>query len=115
MARLGITVTYPKVFLKSDDPFECAGVAANNYFIFPNGRVYRCPLCEDFPLHQYEFRQDKLVEQGKITEKDLFQLSIPEGCVMNKLIQPDNLDYNPDGSPAYKIACCLLKEEITPV
>ena len=115
VARLGITVTYPKVFLSSDDPFECAGVAANNYFIFPNGRVYRCPLCEDFPLHQYEFRQDKLVEQGKITEKDLFQLSIPEGCVMNKLIQPDNLAYGPDGTPAYKIACCLLKEEITPV
>ena len=115
VARLGITVTYPKVFLNPDEPFECAGVAANNYFIFPNGRVYRCPLCEDFPLHQYEFRQDKLVEQGRITEKDLFQLSIPEGCVMNKLIQPDNLAYNPDGGPAYKIACCLLKEEITPV
>jgi MoaA/NifB/PqqE/SkfB family radical SAM enzyme len=114
VARLGITVTYPKVFLRLDEPFECAGVAANNYFIFPNGRVYRCPLCEDFPLHQYELNQDKLVEQGRINEKGLFQLSIPEGCVMNKLIQPDNIDYLPDGTPAYKIACCLLKEEITP-
>ena len=72
------------------------------------------PLCEDFPLHQFEFRQDKLVEMGKINERDLFQLSIPEGCVMNKIIQPDNLDYDPDGTPEYKIACCLLKEEITP-
>ncbi len=113
-AGLGITVTYPKVFLKADEPFECAGLAAKNFFIFPNGRVYRCPLCEDFPLHQFEFRQDKLVEMGKINERDLFQLSIPEGCVMNKIIQPDNLDYDPDGTPEYKIACCLLKEEITP-
>ncbi len=31
---------------------------------------------------------------------------------MNKIIQPDNLIYHKDGSPAYKIACCLLKEEI---
>ncbi|MBW1866432.1 MAG: radical SAM protein [Deltaproteobacteria bacterium] len=111
-ARLGITVTYPKVFLKADEPFECAGLTAKNFFIFPNGRVYRCPLCEDFPLHQFEFRQDKLVEMGKINEKDLFQLSIPEGCVMNRIIQPDNLAYGPDGIPEYKIACCLLKEEV---
>ena len=50
----------------------------------------------------------------KINECDLFRLDIPEGCVMNKIIQPDNLSYNQDGSPAYKIACCLLKEEIQP-
>lgn len=112
-AQLGITVTYPKVFLKADEPFECAGLIAKNYFIFPNGRVYRCPLCEDFPLHQFEFRQDKLVEMNKINEKDLFQLTIPEGCVMNRIIQPGNLDYGPAGIPEYKIACCLLKEEVT--
>ena len=113
VARLGITVTYPKVFLSVDEPFECAGMVANNFFIFPNGRVYRCPLCEDFPLHQFEFRQDQLMERSKINEKDLFQLTIPEGCVMNKIIQPDNLAYGPDGAPEYKIACCLLKEEVT--
>lgn len=112
-ARIGITVTYPKVFLGKDEPFECAGLVAKNFFIFPNGRVYRCPLCEDFPLHQFEFRGDRLVERGRINEKDLFQLSIPEGCVMNRLIQPDNLAYGPDGTPEYKIACCLLKEEVT--
>ncbi|MGD9352423.1 MAG: radical SAM protein, partial [Desulfobacterales bacterium] len=33
-------------------------------------------------------------------------------CVMNKLIQPDTLSYRPDGTPKYRIACCLLKEEI---
>ncbi|MBW2220031.1 MAG: radical SAM protein, partial [Deltaproteobacteria bacterium] len=81
IARLGITVIYPKVYLSLDEPFECAGLVAENYFIFPNGRVYRCPLCE-------------------------------EGCVMNKLIQPDNLSYQNDGTPEYKVACCMLKEEV---
>jgi hypothetical protein len=33
---------------------------------------------------------------------------------MNALIQPGNLRYHADGSPQYKIACCLLKEEILP-
>lgn len=112
VAELGITVTYPKVFLEPDEPFECAGLVADNYFIFPNGRVYRCPLCEDFPLHSLCFEGDKLVPQEKINESDLFQLRIPEGCVMNKLIQPDNLSYNPDGSPEYRVACCLLKSEV---
>jgi hypothetical protein len=32
---------------------------------------------------------------------------------MNKLIQPDNLSYTIDGVPEYKIACCLLKEEVS--
>jgi hypothetical protein len=31
---------------------------------------------------------------------------------MNKLIQPGNLSYDPAGEPEYKIACCLLKEEL---
>jgi hypothetical protein len=31
---------------------------------------------------------------------------------MNKLIQPENLSYDKQGRPKYKIACCLLKEEI---
>ena len=43
---------------------------------------------------------------------NLFNLDIPEGCVMNKLIQPDNLTYLPDGTPEYKVACCMLKEEL---
>ena len=55
VAKKGIIVTYPKVFLSETEKFECAGLVAENYFIFPNGRVYRCPLCEDFPLHSQVF------------------------------------------------------------
>lgn len=109
-ADLGIITVYPKVFLDHDEIFECAGLAADNYFIFPNGRVYRCPLCEDFPLHSLRFEDNVLVPTEKINENDLFALRIPEGCVMNKLIQPGNLN---SGGPAYKIACCMLKEEIS--
>ena len=112
IARFGITVTYPKVFLKPDEPFECAGLVAENYFIFPNGRVYRCPLCEDFQLHSMRFKDDVLVDAPRINENDLFALHIPEGCVMNRLVQPGNLSYDSDGAPKYKIACCLLKEQI---
>ncbi|MFZ0728257.1 MAG: radical SAM protein [Desulfobacterales bacterium] len=112
IARLGITVTYPKVFLDDGEPFACAGRVADNYFVFPNGRVYRCPLCEDFPLHSLMIDGDRLTDRAPITERELFQLDIPEGCVMNKLVQPDNLGYHADGSPQYRVACCLLKEEI---
>ncbi len=112
IARLGITVIYPKVYLSLDEPFECAGMVAENYFIFPNGRVYRCPLCEDFPLHSKIFKDNILLNTPKINEYDLFELNIPEGCVMNKLIQPDNLSYQNDGTPEYKVACCMLKEEV---
>lgn len=112
IARQGLTVTYPKVFLAEGETFECAGRVADNYFVFPNGRVYRCPLCEDYPLHSMEIFEGGLVERAPITERDLFQLDIPEGCVMNKLIQPDNLRYHGDGRPEYRIACCLLKEEL---
>jgi len=112
IARLGITVTYPKVFLSPKEPFECAGIVAKNYFIFPNGRVYRCPLCEDFPLHGMNFKNNILLKTPRINEDDLFGLTIPEGCVMNKLIQPDNLSYDRDGTPKYRVACCMLKQEI---
>jgi MoaA/NifB/PqqE/SkfB family radical SAM enzyme len=112
IAQLGITVTYPKVFLSPDEPFECAARVAKNYFIFPNGRVYQCPLCEDFPLHSKVFRGNILLDTPKINENNLFELNIPEGCVMNKLIQPGNLSYNTDGTPEYRVACCMLKEEI---
>ncbi|OQY12426.1 MAG: heme biosynthesis protein [Desulfobacteraceae bacterium 4572_19] len=111
-ANLGITVTYPKVFLNLNDSFECAGKVADNYFIFPNGRVYKCPLCEDYPMHGMIIKNNKLISTEKINETDLFNLDIPEGCVMNKLIQPGNLSYKKDGSAEYKVACCLLKEEI---
>ena len=113
-ARRGITVTFPTVFLDPKAPFECAGLAADNYFIFPNGRVYRCPLCEDYPLHSLEIRDDRLVETAKVNEADLFPLLIPEGCVMNRIIQPSNLSPADGGKLPYKIACCMLKEEITP-
>ena len=113
VAKGGTTVTYPKVYLKADEPFACAGKVADNYFIFPNGRVYRCPLCEDFPVHSLAFEDDRLIKMPPINETDLFQLNIPEGCVMNKIIQPDNIAYDRSGRPAFKIACCLLKEEAT--
>lgn len=112
-ARAGITVTYPKVFLEPGEVFECAGKVAENYFIFPNGRVYRCPLCEDYPLHAMQIDNGRLVRMPKINEADLFGLDIPEGCVMNKLVQGGNIAYEKDGKPAWKIACCLLKEEIS--
>jgi MoaA/NifB/PqqE/SkfB family radical SAM enzyme len=112
IARRGVRVIYPKVFLHPGEKFECAGLVADNYFVFPNGRVYRCPLCEDLPIHSLSFDGDRLVEAPPLNESDLFRLEIPEGCVMNKLIQPDNLTYTAAGVPEYKIACCLLKEEI---
>ncbi|MGM0454321.1 MAG: radical SAM protein [Thermodesulfobacteriota bacterium] len=112
VAENGITVTYPKVFLDAGEAFECAGNVADNYFIFPNGRVYRCPLCEDYPLHSFEIEAARLVPTGKINESDLFGLQIAEGCVINKLVQSGNIEYRTDGLPAYKIACCLLKEEV---
>ncbi len=114
VADLGITVTYPKVFLDPGEAFECAGRVADNYFIFPNGRVYRCPLCEDFPVHSLVFENDRLVSSGRLNENDFFSLEIPEGCVMNRLIQPENIAYNPDGTVTARVACCLLKEEVRP-
>jgi MoaA/NifB/PqqE/SkfB family radical SAM enzyme len=113
IARRGIIVSFPKVYLDPEEKFECAGRVARNYFIFPNGRVYRCPLCEDLPIHSMEFKDNQLLKIAKLNESNLFALNIPEGCVMNKLIQPDNLSYSVGGVPEYKIACCLLKEEIS--
>ena len=112
IADAGISVSYPKVFLDPAEKFECAGLVADNYFIFPNGRVYRCPLCEDFPIHSLAFEENRLIPAARLNESDFFQLNIPEGCVMNKLIQPYKLSYREDGRPEFKIACCLLKEEI---
>lgn len=114
IASYGIVVTYPKVFLEPEETFQCAGLVADNYFIFPNARVYRCPVCEDYPLHSFEIKDNQLVKTSKINEEDLFHLTIPEGCVMNKLVQPDNLSYNADKTPRHRIACCMLKEEISP-
>ena len=114
-ARRGIVTTYPKVFLAPGETFECAGEVADNYFIFPNGRVYRCPLCEDYPLHSLEVRDDRLVAAPRINETDLFGLTIPEGCVMNRIVQPRNLaPTKRGGGPPFQIACCMLKEEVTP-
>ncbi|MFW6052774.1 MAG: radical SAM protein [Desulfosalsimonas sp.] len=112
VAESGITVTYPKVFLEPEETFECAARVAENYFIFPNGRVYQCPLCEDYPLHSLQIKDGCIARTPKINEADLFGLDIAEGCVMNKLVQGGNIAYKKDGKPAWKIACCLLKEEI---
>ncbi|MBW2355768.1 MAG: radical SAM protein [Deltaproteobacteria bacterium] len=114
VAAQGITVTWPKVYLNIEEPFECAGRVAENFFIFPNGRVYRCPLCEDFPLHAFTIEENRLTPTVRINETDLFSLDIPEGCVMNRLVQPANIEYDADGKPLHRIACCLLKEEISP-
>jgi len=116
-AELGIATTYPKVYLDPEEPFYCAGKVSHNYFVFPNGRVYQCPLCEDFPLHSHILKNGAghhlvLTKTDRINESDLFNLDIPEGCVMNKLVQPENISYMEDGSPEYKIGCCLLKEEL---
>jgi MoaA/NifB/PqqE/SkfB family radical SAM enzyme len=113
-ARKGIRVTYPKVFLETGEPFECAGMVADNYFVFPNARVYQCPLCEDYPIHGLQIEDNKLIERPSINERDLFQLAIAEGCVMNKIIQPENLAYDKALQPTYQIACCMLKEELYP-
>ena len=114
IADRGLTVSYPKVFLDPEETFACAGRVADNYFVFPNGRIYRCPLCEDFPLHGLKLENERLAPMPAINENDLFALDIPEGCVMNRLVQPGNLVYGEDGMPAHRIACCMLKEEILP-
>ncbi|MDX9895630.1 MAG: radical SAM protein, partial [Desulfofustis sp.] len=113
VAARGIDVIYPKVYLEPDEVFQCAGRVAENFFVFPNGRVYQCPLCEDYPLHSYEIRDDRLVPTGGINEARLFSLDIPEGCVMNKLLQPDTICYDDRGQPLHRISCCLLKQRIT--
>ncbi|WP_300670864.1 radical SAM protein [Desulfoluna sp.] len=113
-ARRGIKVTWPKVFLDEGEPFECAGNVADNLFLFPNGRVYRCPLCEDYSVHSMVIEEGVLKKAPRINESDLFDLSIAEGCVMNRIIQPGNIVYKENGAPEWRVACCLLKEEITP-
>lgn len=112
IARRGIHVTYPKVFLNEDEVFECAGNVAENYFVFPNGRVYQCPLCEDYPLHSFEITNNQLTRAAGLREDAFFALSIAEGCVMNKLLQPDIIEYDERGRPRYRISCCLLKQEV---
>ncbi len=110
-AALGIPTTFPKVFLDKGEKFECAGRVADNYFVFPNGRVYRCPLCEDHPVHSLEIVEGKLVKREGLNEDRFFELDIPEGCVMNRMLQPGNIAYSPNGKPLHRISCCLLKQE----
>ncbi len=114
-ARRGIHVTYPRVYLEEDEPFFCAGLVAENFFIFPNGRVYRCPLCEDHPIHSLRIEENRLIPCPGLTEERFFPLRIPEGCVMNRLLQTDNIAYATDGSPLHRISCCLLKQEVAPL
>lgn len=114
-AEYGIITSYPKVYLNADEPFECAGLVAENYFVFPNGRIYRCPLCEDYPIHSFQMHKGRMIAMPPINETDLFHLNIPEGCVMNKIVQPHNIAYDDNGIPRYRVACCMLKEEIRPL
>lgn len=111
-ADAGIHVTFPKVFLEEGEKFECAGTVSENFFIFPNGRVYQCPLCEDHEIHSYTIENNRLLKNEGLTEERFFQLTIPEGCVMNKLLQPDVIEYDESGRPKNRISCCLLKQEI---
>ncbi|MEW6221588.1 MAG: radical SAM protein [Thermodesulfobacteriota bacterium] len=111
-ARLGIHTVFPKVFLDSDEPFQCAGAVADNLFVFPNGRVYRCPLCEDYPVHAFVMKDGRLEKQQGLTEDRFFGLAVPEGCVMHRLLQPGNLEYDEKGRPVWRVSCCLLKQEI---
>jgi hypothetical protein len=74
--------------------------------------VYQCPLCEDLPVHTFRIEAGRLVENAGLTEKKMFSLDIPEGCVMNKLLQPGNLSYDVDGRLLHRIGCCLLKQEV---
>lgn len=115
VAEQGIHVIFPKVFLEADESFECAGRVAENYFIFPNGRVYRCPLCEDYPIHSLCIEHDRLRSRSGLNEDRFFTLTIPEGCVMNKLLQSGNIRYDEEGKPLHRISCCLLKQEILPL
>lgn len=112
IAARGIHVIWPKVFLNEDETFQCAGNVAENYFVFPNGRVYQCPLCEDYPIHSFEIKNGQLQKMGELREDSFFKLNIAEGCVMNKLLQPDTIEYTDEGTPRYRISCCLLKQEI---
>ena len=94
--------------------YQCTNEKCSDY-ITPADAVdndYRCPLCEDYPLHSLVFKDDLLVNTPKINEQDLFELTIPEGCVINRLVQPGNIEYGPSGRPLYQIACCLLKEAV---
>jgi len=113
-AEAGIHVTYPKVFLEAAEDFACAGLVAENFFVFPNGRVYRCPLCEDYPVNSYRIEGNSLVRETGLREEAFFALNIAEGCVMNKLLQPETIEYDGDGQPRRRISCCLLKQEIGP-
>ncbi|MDR3088874.1 MAG: radical SAM protein [Desulfobulbaceae bacterium] len=113
-AQAGIHVTYPKVFLEPEETFVCAGLVADNYFVFPNGRVYRCPLCEDHPINSYHLAAGSLSPASGLREDAFFRLNIPEGCVMNKLLQPDTIEYDVSGQALRRISCCLLKQEIRP-
>ncbi len=112
VAQRGISVSYPKVYLKENEEFLCGAVYADNYFVFPNGRVYICPLCEDYPINAYKITKNGLIIRPPITELDLVGLDISEGCVMNKILHPDNIPYDDKGIPRAKIACCMFKEEI---
>ena len=114
IADSGIIVTYPRVFLDQGEAFQCAGLVADNFFLFPNGRVYRCPICEDHPVNCLEIVNNELRPTTFLNETAFFNLTIPEGCVMNRLVQPGNITYRPDGTPEHRIACCMLKDEILP-
>lgn len=113
-SRRGMHVIYPKVFLDPDEPFTCAGLDADDFFVFPNGRVYLCPLGMDHPMHALEIVDGALRDRGGITERDYFGLQIPEGCVINKLLQGDSIPYDDAGRPTHRISCCIHKNQIRP-
>ena len=49
IAKTGITVTWPKVFLDPGEVFECAGIVADNYFVFPTAGFTAVPCAKTIP------------------------------------------------------------------
>ena len=70
-------------------------------------------MTEDYPVNAFRIAENRLVKNSGFTEDKLFPLDIPEGCVINKILQPDNLLYDSAGNPLNKISCCLLKQEMS--
>ena len=87
------------------------GGSRTTILFFPTAASTAARYVRTYPIHSLMFENDVIVAAPKLNEADLFTLDIAEGCVMNKLVQPQNLSYDKDGNPLYQVACCLLKEE----
>lgn len=108
-----IWLTFPKIFLNPEEKFLCAGKCSQNLNIFPNGRVFKCPLGIDLAINFARIQSNKLIRsKKKVTENHLFDLKIPWGCPLSKIVHPDNFGLTKTGKPDFKIGCCMLKENL---